>query len=263
MEKNVYFCSRKMVRYALIGRKLGHSWSQQWFEARFRQSGHADRSYGLHEMDSLDDLRRWVEREGIAGFNVTVPYKQAILPLLDGVDAHAHAIGAVNCVSVEQGRLVGHNTDAPAFLETIQQSAFDIQHAVILGTGGAAQAVAYALRQLGVEPLHVSRHPRGDHHLNYPDFAQRRLLPGTLLVNATPLGMYPDVDASPLPPPFAFPPSTPTSLMVYDLIYNPSPTRLLREAAAHGARTIDGLAMLKRQAELSLAIWEEKGVGSW
>lgn len=255
-----------MIRYALIGKRLGHSWSQRWFEAQFRQLGLKDHCYELHEMERLDDLRQWVERKGIAGFNVTVPYKQAILPLLDGLDAEAAAIGAVNCVSVERGRLLGHNTDAPAFRETLLDSGFTIQHSLILGTGGAARAVAYALRQLGVEPLFVSRHPQGEGQVGYEALADSPLKPNTLIVNATPVGMYPDVNAAPIdmseiggrtadggrrqrPA---------DDLMVYDLIYNPSPTRLLRDAAAHGARTVDGLAMLERQAELSLDLWERR-----
>ncbi len=243
-----------MKRYALIGRRLGHSWSQRWFEGLFRHLGLADHSYVLHEMASLDGLRQWVEHERIAGFNVTVPYKRDILPLLDGLDPVAREIGAVNCVTVEGGRLVGHNTDAPAFLSTI--SDLQLSSALILGTGGAAQAVAWALRQLGVEHLFVSRNPQGDRQVSYSALPSAHYPHPTLLVNATPVGMYPDIDTTPLPADFPF--STFNTQLVYDLIYNPSPTLLLRQAAAQGVPTRDGLAMLHRQAELGWELWNGK-----
>ena len=243
-----------MKRYALIGKRLGHSWSQQWFEGLFRRLGLEDHAYVLHEMEGLGRLRQWVEQERVAGFNVTVPYKRAILPLLDGLDPVAHEIGAVNCVTVEEGRLVGHNTDAPAFLSTI--SDLQLSSAVILGTGGAALAVAWALRQLGVEHFFVSRNPQGDNQMSYVALPTAHCPLPTLLVNATPVGMYPTVDASPLPVNFEF--SILNFQFVYDLIYNPSPTMLLRHAAARGIPTRDGLAMLHRQAELSWELWNGK-----
>lgn len=240
-----------MKNYALIGQRLGHSWSQQWFEALFRRLGLKEYTYQLKEMESLDKLRKWVKEERIAGFNVTVPYKQAILPLLDSLDPVAREIGAVNCVTVEGDRLVGHNTDAPAFLSTI--SDLPLSTAAILGTGGAAQAVAWALRQLGVEHIFVSRQPQGHSQIGYTDIFHFDF---SILINATPVGMYPNVDAIPLPADFQF--SISNFQFVYDLIYNPSPTLLLRQAAACGIPTRDGLAMLHRQAELSWRLWQEK-----
>ena len=159
----------------------------------------------------------------------------------------------MNCVTVEGCRLIGHNTDAPAFLQTIQNSEFRIQNSFILGTGGAARAVAYALGQLGIPYTFVSRQPeKHENTIGYPQLFTSHLSPFTLIVNATPVGMYPDVDATPLDL-NNFQSSIVNCQFVYDLIYNPSPTRLLREAAARGAKTKDGLEMLHRQAELS---WE-------
>ena len=240
-----------MRHYGLIGRRLGHSLSQELFEAQ----GFKDASYGLYEMESLDRLRQWVEQEHINGFNVTIPYKQEILPLLDAVDDTAAEIGAVNCVSVEDGRLIGHNTDAPAFKETLAERPHGA--ALILGTGGAAQAVAYALRQLGTEYKFVSRHPeRHDNAISYEEATSLlRNIPCRVstLINATPVGMYPNNGNTPLPlSTLHFPLST---LLVYDLIYNPSQTLLMREAAACGAKVKNGLDMLRKQAELSWRIW--------
>ena len=247
-----------MKRYALIGRRLGHSWSQQWFEALFQRLGLTNYSYSLCEMASLDGLRQWVEKEQISGFNVTIPYKQTIVPLLDELSPEAEAIGAVNCVCVNDGKLVGHNTDAPAFGQTLDEayhSTLNTQHStLILGTGGAAHAVAYALKQKNIEYLFVSRKAScgKENTIGYDrDAIQRARF--DMIVNATPVGMWPDVDASPWP----WPELLNEKCLVYDLIYNPSPTLFLRQAAAHGAATIDGTAMLHRQAELSWQLWQQ------
>ena len=238
-----------MKRYALIGKKLGHSWSQRWFEEMFSREGMTDRTYLLHEMPSLNELRQWVKEKQICGFNVTIPHKQAILPMLDTLSPEAEAIGAVNCVCVKDGILIGHNTDAPAFSQTMRD-----RHtggaALILGTGGAAQAVAYALKTMGIPHQLVSRHPARE-FIGYTE-ALARKKEFDILVNATPVGMWPDVDATP------WPYGLEGFRLVYDLIYNPSPTLLLRQASAAGATTIDGLAMLHRQAELSWQLWRQQ-----
>lgn len=236
-----------MKRFALIGRRLGHSYSQQWFEGLFARLGLVDHVYTLCEMPSLEGLREWVENEGICGFNVTVPYKQEILPCLDALDETADAIGAVNCVTVEDGRLLGHNTDAGAFRQSLENTGWPVRQAFILGTGGAARAVAFALLQMEIPYQFVSRHPHGENQMDYEELATRHSPLPTLLVNATPVGMFPDVDGTPLPDfNFQFP-----TFNLYDLTYNPSPTRLMRDAMARGARVKDGLEMLHLQAEMS------------
>lgn len=236
-----------MKRFALIGKKLGHSYSQQYFEGLFKELGLPDHSYRLHEMASLESLRDWIREEGICGFNVTVPYKQAIVPLLDRLDPVAEAVGAVNCVTVEGDMLTGHNTDAPAFLKTLGEERWN--RALILGTGGAAQAVAYALRKLGVPYTFVSRKPEEGMAIGYGELRSFDFSHPTLIVNATPVGMFPDTERNPWPCPEVLN----GHCMVYDLTYNPSPTLLMRQAAAQGAKTKDGLEMLHLQAALS---WE-------
>jgi shikimate dehydrogenase len=247
-----------MRRFALIGKKLGHSYSQRWFEDLFAREGLKDHSYRLEEMASLEGLREWVRREDIDGFNVTVPYKRDVIAQLDALDETAAAIGAVNCVTVDGGRLIGHNTDAPAFRQTIQDSGFRIQNSFILGTGGAAHAVAYALNELGIPYAFVSRAP-GQHPdaIGYEQLLTLSPQDSTLIVNATPVGMYPDVDATPLDIIHVFT-CSPIHAFVYDLIYNPTPTRLMREAAAAGAQVKDGLEMLHLQAEYSWHLFRQK-----
>lgn len=236
-----------MRKFGLIGKRLGHSLSQELFEAQ----GFRDAGYGLYEMASLDGLRRWVEAEGISGFNVTIPYKQTILPLLDAVDDMAAEIGAVNCVSVVHGLLVGHNTDAPAFMATLAGEP-SLGKALILGTGGAARAVAYALGQMGVEHVFASREPQTadvEPVIGYEDITAEY----DTIVNATPVGMYPDSGNTPLP--LATLVDKTSQLLVYDLVYNPTQTLLMREAETLGAMAKNGLEMLRRQAEFSWAIW--------
>lgn len=243
-----------MKHYALIGRTLIHSYSKRLFDSQH----FADADYRLCPMPSPEGLREWVRSEDISGFNVTNPYKQAVLPLLDEVSVEARAIGAVNCVCVRDGSLIGHNTDAPAFRDTVQairqSSNQTINQALVLGTGGAAQAVAYALGQLGVPCTFVSRHPKlHPGAIGYDQLSTLNSQLSILIVNATPVGTYPDVDRSPLNISDHRPPTT--DFFVYDLVYNPSPTLLMRQAAAAGAAVCDGMAMLRRQAELSWQLW--------
>lgn len=248
-----------MKRFGLVGGRLGHSFSKSYFEQKCAVLGLDDCCYSLFEIPSVEGLREWVRREGVSGFNVTAPYKVSVVAQLDGLDALAREIGAVNCVSVEDGRLIGHNTDAPAFAQTIEDEKFAC--AFVLGTGGAARAVAYALEQKGIPYRFVSRHP--DRHANTIGYDQlptsQPLNLSTLIVNATPVGMFPDAGRSPLDLSLLSS-RLPPSALVYDLVYNPSPTLFLRQAAALGARVKDGLEMLHRQADLSWEFFKVNGL---
>ena len=244
-----------MRHFALIGRSLTHSYSKSLFDAQ----GFADADYRLCAMPSLDGLRRWVEEERIEGFNVTNPYKREVIPFLDALSPEAEAIGAVNCVVVVQGRLVGHNTDAPAFRQTLVGIP-QLQDAYILGTGGAARAVAYALQQMEVPCTFVSRTPneRKSSHpgwevVGYEELSSLCFPHSMLLVNATPVGTYPDIDGLPFDLSTLRAPLS--TFHCYDLVYNPSPTAWLRQAAALGATTKDGLEMLRLQAAMSWHLW--------
>ena len=244
------------MNFALIGRQLSHSYSQNLFDEHFAGSGH---TYSLVEIDDPDDLRHTVERLHLDGFNVTIPYKVDILPLLDDIDDAAREIGAVNTVKVQRtaGRLFlkGFNTDSAAFAQTISQfegqnKTFIITGALILGTGGAARAVAYALSSMGIGHSLVSRAPHGDRQIDY-ETAYSLASERTLIVNATPVGMFPNCSQSPWQRPDLLGPHH----FCYDLIYNPSPTRFLSEASRFGAATKDGFEMLNLQAQKSWHIW--------
>lgn len=232
------------------------------FEERFGSGG---LRYDLIELESLDGLRDEVERRGLDGFNVTIPYKTEILPLLDAVDDTARRIGAVNTVRVDRNsgamRLVGFNTDAPAFAESIGPLLRPHHRkALILGTGGASRAVAYALETLGLDILFVSRQPAKAGHpaldslrAKTVDYATAYALATkrTVIVNTTPVGMFPNCSQSPWQRPDLLTPQH----LCFDLVYNPSPTRFLQEAALRGATTCDGLAMLHLQAHKAWHLW--------
>jgi len=248
----LYFCSMK--KYGLIGKKLGHSWSKKWFEEMFSREDIRDAEYRLYEMPSVEGLHQWVTQEDLIGFNVTIPYKEEVIPLLDQLDEVAASIGAVNCVEVRDGRLIGHNTDAPAFSQTLQpllKPWHTQSHALILGTGGASKAVAYALRQLGITYALVSRTPQDHPSAISYDEALKLAKNNYLIINCTPAGMYPDIDATPWPDASILS----DKHLCYDLIYNPLKTRFLHEAESYGATITNGLAMLERQAQLSWHLW--------
>ena len=242
---------------------VAHSLSPKLFEHYCSEHNVTDCLYSLYPVEAAllqrEALHRWVEERGLLGFNVTIPYKRSIIPSLDSLSDEARAIGAVNCVVVSHsdGRLMltGHNTDATAFEQTLRPLLRECHtSALILGTGGAAQAVAYVLGKLGIDYKFVSRtpwqSPQPQHTISYSraiEMADTHLL----IVNATPLGMSPDVDSTP----WLDSGLLTTRHLCYDLIYNPAPTRFLREAAAQGATTIGGMAMLQQQATLCYALW--------
>ena len=231
-----------MKQYGLIGRRLDHSLSKRLFEERFEGE-----CYELHEIESLDGLREWAMEMG--GFNVTLPYKEAVVPLMDALTEEAEKIGAVNVVEVREGRLVGHNTDAFAFAESVQPLLRPWhKEALILGTGGAAKAVAYGLKELGIESRMVSR--SGATYLSYSEAASLAK-DIYLIVNATPVGMVPLEAQTPWRETRMLSPRH----LCYDLIYNPDETRFLLEAELSGATTCNGLKMLQLQAEKSWRIW--------
>lgn len=236
-----------MKNYGLIGNPLGHSLSQKIFNSNFNQEHF---HYSLYERKDLNDLKDWIEREELQGLNVTIPYKEQIIPLLDSLSDDAREIGAVNVVKATDGRLVGFNTDAPAFAATLKpllQPQHD--HALILGTGGAAKAVAHALKTMGIAYQFVSRTPQeGAYSYNEAYIQAKHTF---LIINATPLGMgqwiakTPWLDCSMISP----------KHLCYDLIYNPETTRFLLECELAGAKTMNGLDMLKLQAQLAWKIW--------
>ena len=245
--------------YALIGKPLGHSLSADYFNDLFTTQG-IDARYVLQELSDLSLLIPWLEATpAVVGFNVTSPYKVAICDYLDEIDAEARYVGAVNTVVVDRSgskmRLWGFNTDVQGVVESLQPLLRpELQHALILGTGGAAHAVAQALKRLGRDYTLVSRNPEAAHILSYEALTPALISESGILINATPLGMEPLITERPQLPYEAI---TPEHLCM-DLIYNPEETRFLKACREQGATTINGLKMLLVQARYAWHIWTHK-----
>ena len=241
-----------MKLYGLIGKKLGHSFSAKYFTEKFQAENIADSEYKLFEIPDINEVHNLVSKNpNLVGFNVTIPYKEVIIPLLDDISPEAKAIGAVNCVHVKKGKLIGYNTDAYGFSITLKQLLGGIfpEKALILGSGGASKAVQYVLGQLGISFKIVSR----SSELNYESLTPDLVKSTHLIVNCTPIGMYPLCDNKPNIPIAAI-----TNFhYLYDLIYNPDPTLLMKEAMINGAKTCSGLEMLYAQADESYTIWTQ------
>lgn len=240
--------------YGIIGYPLTQSFSPAYFKEKFRQLGLTE-VYRTFPLESIEALPGILQLPGLHGFNVTMPYKQAIIPYLDELDETAAAIGAVNTVRIRNGKLKGFNTDTLGFTETLKPL-LQAHHrnALVLGTGGAARAVLYSLRQLGISYIRVSRTPAaGD--LTYAGLDAAVMAVHHLVINTTPLGMVPDTGRYP-----HIPYDMLTSRhLAYDLIYKPAETLFLKKAAAQGAGVKNGYDMLIGQAEAAWHIWQAAG----
>jgi shikimate dehydrogenase len=243
-----------MKIYGLIGNPLTHSFSQKYFTERFRQEGITGCSYLNFEIkDPSREIALLKKDPHICGLNVTIPYKFTILSYLDDVSPECEAVGACNCINIHDGRWAGFNTDIKGF-ERSFTPALQPHHrkALVLGTGGSSKAVAYILKKLGIEMLFVSRNREGSNHtIGYNDITAGLLQQYPIVINTSPVGMYPNVDAYP-----QIPYDKVTALnYFFDLIYNPSRTLFLAKAEARGAVIENGAKMLEIQAEESWKIW--------
>ena len=243
-----------MRHYGIIGFPLLHSFSAKYFNEKFARE-HIEAEYSLypldHEqwtMDNGQKVRHLIDT--LDGFNVTLPYKQAIIPYLDRLDQTAEQIGAVNVVY----QRVGYNTDCLGFMASIRPllRAND-QRALVLGTGGASKAVVYGLRQLGITPTLVSRTPR-DGIIGYKDLTEEIMAQHTIIVNCTPLGMLPDVDTCPDIPYHLIT----AKHLLYDCVYNPEQTLFLQKGKTQGATIRNGMEMLTGQAQAAWKIWNNE-----
>lgn len=243
-----------MTVYGLIGQPLTHSFSQRWFTALFKREGIAFHRYDLFPLESIDDFPKLLkETPGLAGLNVTIPYKQSVMPLLDSIDPLAAAVGAVNTIAIHDGRTTGHNTDVEGFRSTLLPLLKGVKpRALVLGTGGASRAVAFVLREQGIKFRIVSRSAeRGDLTWDMLDPIVAKVC--TLIINTTPLGTYPDVEAA---PPLPYEAIGPKHVLI-DLVYNPEETEFMRLGKAHGAAVVNGMRMLEAQAEAAWRIWRQ------
>ena len=242
-----------MKRFGLIGKKLGHSFSAKYFAEKFEREGLQGCDYSLYELPEIECVKEFMLMPDLVGFNVTIPYKQQIIPYLDALDAQAREVGAVNCVKIERdGRRVGYNTDVDGIRLSLDKLLGEekVSAALILGTGGASQAVQYVLRERGINYKVVSRE-KGKADLTYDDLTQDVMATHRLIINASPVGMYPACENCP-DIPYAM---LSGSHYLFDLVYNPLTTRFMEIGAEQGAATLSGIDMLYAQAESAWRIW--------
>jgi shikimate dehydrogenase len=235
--------------FGLLGKNISYSFSKKYFEEKFNKLFLKDHSYNFFDISEIESLNSIVENPNLVGMNVTIPYKQAIIPFLDDLSEEASQIGAVNCVSFRNGKKIGYNTDAFGFEKTLLINKKDYhKKALILGDGGAAKAVRYILDKYNIEHTTVSRKSE----INFENLSEELVKDSLLIIQTTPVGTFPNVDDSVQ---FPFDAITDKHYII-DLIYNPSETAFLRKSAEKGATTLNGFYMLEQQAEKAWAIWK-------
>ena len=248
-----------MDRYGLIGYPLGHSFSISYFNQKFADEK-INAKYENYEISDIDQLPEILDSyPDLCGLNVTIPYKEKVIPFLDSLSPEARAIGAVNVIRVKhEGNntiLKGYNSDVIGFTQSIEPMLDKKWHkkALILGTGGASKAINYGLKSLGIEPVFVSRYERPG-TIQYDKITPEVVKEYNVIVNCTPVGMYPHTEECPQLPYEAMDSHT----ILYDLIYNPDQTLFMRKGAEHGADVKNGLEMLLLQAFASWEFWHGK-----
>lgn len=245
-----------MSTYGLLGYPLAVSFSPAYFTNKFKQLG-LDHEYLLFPREGVADLRLWIAAQPVlAGLNVTIPHKKAVLAALDELTPEARAAGAVNTIRIAHHplRLTGHNTDVIGFQESLLPFLGEARPAaLVLGTGGAAHAVWYVLEQLGIPYIKAGR-KAGDGVLAYGDLSQELLVPYSLWINTTPLGMLPTYAGEMPPLPYE---AIGKGHFLCDLVYHPAETPFLEAGRLRGAKTQNGLAMLHAQAEAAWLFWQK------
>jgi len=243
----------KIHTFGLLGRNISYSFSSGYFSEKFDYLQLVSYEYKNFDINSMSQFSDLISENSIQGMNVTIPYKEEVIPYLDEIDQEASEIGAVNTIKFsESGTTKGYNTDVYGF-ENSLKPLLESHHkkALILGTGGASKAVAYALRKLNIEYQFVSRNPASDEQISYAELNESIILNNTLLINCTPLGTFPETKlCADIPYQFIT-----SKHLLYDLIYNPSVTAFLNKGKEKGAKIKNGLEMLQLQAEKSWQIW--------
>lgn len=243
---------KKMSKYGLLGKNISYSFSKTYFTEKFGKENllHSYENFDIPAIELLPKIL--AETDNLKGLNVTIPYKEAVLQFLDELDEDAAKIGAVNTIKISKDKkLKGYNTDHFGFQKSLEAFLpLQKKTALILGTGGASKAVAFTLKNLGFSFKFVSRKPSSN-ALTYSDLDKAILTDHLLIVNCTPLGTSPNIEACPSIP-YQY---LTENHLLYDLIYNPAETTFLKQGKKQRARTLNGLNMLEIQAEKAWEIW--------
>ncbi|MCS6818320.1 MAG: shikimate dehydrogenase [Chitinophagales bacterium] len=239
------------MKLGLIGFPLSHSYSKKYFEEKFKRENITGCSYELYPIESIDVFPELVRSEKVMGLNVTIPYKESVLKFCNQTSQLVKAIGAANCLKISDGFVLAENTDAIGFEKSIMPLIKNTYtKALVLGSGGSSRAVQYVLRKIGLATTVVSR-KKTSSHLSYEELSPDRIAQYDVIVNTTPLGMFPNQSDMP-PIPIE---GLNKDQLIYDLIYNPPETMLLKKAASRGAHCVNGMDMFIIQAEESWKIW--------
>jgi len=234
--------------YGLIGTKLKHSFSKDYFERKFKSLNYKNHSYKNFEINNLNSLRELISKNNISGLNVTIPFKEQILNYVDDLDDSAEKIGSINTIKVNKNKITGFNTDADGFEKSFKPLIENRNSAIILGNGGASKAIQYVLTKNKINFKVISR----SGEIKYENLSNLDIINNLILINTTPLGMYPNVHSFP---------KIPYNLLsekhlAYDLVYNPKETVFLKKARKQKCKVSNGYQMLLNQADLSWKIWE-------
>lgn len=244
---------RKNNIFGLLGKNISYSFSRGYFTEKFLNEGLKKHKYVNFDIPKIEDFPSILENSNIKGINVTIPYKEAIIPFLDKLDKTAKKIGAVNTIKfTRRGNLKGYNSDVVGFEKSI--SPLLKKHhkrALILGTGGASKAIAFALKKNNIKYKFVSRNPNGRREISYENLSEEILIKYQIIINCTPIGTSPDIHLSPNIP-YQF---LTKNHLLYDLIYNPEVSTFLSKGKEKGAIIKNGYEMLELQAEESWRIW--------
>ena len=242
---------KQIDKYGLIGKDISYSFSKKFFTRKFINEGLNNCSYENYDINSISELLEVINDTKIKGLNVTIPYKESVIELLNQIDPIAKKIGAVNTIKIDkQNKLLGYNTDYIGFKQSLESNISNQKRAIILGTGGASKAIVYALKTLNIKTLLVSRKKR-EESITYEDISNQIIKDHTIIINCTPLGTYPNIEECPKIP-YQY---ITERHLCYDLIYNPIKTKFLILSEKEGASIINGNKMLENQAIESWKIW--------
>lgn len=242
-----------MKCYGIIGYPLTHSFSRQYFTEKFRQEGIADCSYETYPLKNIGDLPALLQQNPqLLGLNITIPYKRSVIQFLQDIEHLPAGLPACNCIKIIDGKTVGYNTDVTGFERSVEPMLTDKHiHALILGNGGAAEAVKFVLQKLNISYSIVGRTVKEGIKFTYADLDEKVINEHLLIINTTPLGTFPAIDECP-DIPYQF---LGSQHLLYDLVYNPSRTLFLQKGKEQGAIIKNGYEMLLIQAEESWRIW--------
>ncbi|MEJ6625262.1 MAG: shikimate dehydrogenase [Flavobacteriaceae bacterium] len=244
--------NNKQRKFGLLGKDIDYSFSRNYFAEKFARENHQNHQYDNYDCTSVAEVLATIERNDLAGLNVTIPYKENVIQAMDSLSPQAAKIGAVNTILFgEDGQREGHNTDAYGF----ERALFDqwnpnTQKALILGTGGASKAVKYVLEQHNIQPQYVSR-TAGEHSISYDQLNPSLLQTHLLIINCTPVGTFPKVEEAPA---IDYRQLT-AEHFLFDLIYNPAETKFMQLGRKNGTKAANGSQMLIHQAERSWELW--------